>query len=325
MYPQKLQIGDTVRIIAPASSLGIISKENRKVSNRRFQELGLKVELGKHVEEIDEFSSSSIQSRVDDLHAAFQDPDVKAVFAVVGGFNTNQLLDYIDWNLIKTNPKIFCGFSDITALNNAIYTKTGLANYSGPAYASLGKPRNIEYSIEYLKKCLFSNELYEVQPSKKWDDYKWWLGDGEYKDFKNEGWQIIQEGEATGTIIGANLCTLNLLQGTQYFPPLDDAILFLEDDYESSAFNFDRDLQSLIHLPDFHKVKGIVIGRFELASKVTDSLLDQIIKTKKELQGLPVISGVDFGHTSPMTTFPIGGEVEINAISANPSIVITKH
>jgi len=108
-------------------------------------------------------------------------------------------------------------------------------------------------------------------------------------------------------------------------PPLDDTILFIEDDYESSAVNFDRDLQSLIHLPDFDKVKGIVIGRFEVASKVTNSLLDQIIKSKKELAKIPVIAGVDFGHTSPMITFPMGGEVEIIAKHNRASITITKH
>jgi muramoyltetrapeptide carboxypeptidase LdcA involved in peptidoglycan recycling len=325
IYPSKLEKGDKVKVIAPSRSLGIISEETRRIAEQRFEEIGLRLEFSRNVIEMDDFGSSSIESRIEDLHDAFRDPEVKAVTSVIGGFNSNQLLRYIDWNILKENPKIFCGYSDITALNNAIYAKTGLVNYSGPAYSTFGKMRDSEYTIEYYKKCLFSEQPIEIEPSQKWDDRKWWLDQTDEKFFPNAGWQVIQEGESSGTIIGANLCTLNLLQGTEYMPPLDDSILFIEDDYESNAVTFDRDLQSLIHHPDFHKVKGIVIGRFQVASKVTDSLLEQIIKTKKELKDLPVIAGVDFGHTDPKITFPVGGEVTVKATINQPAITIKKH
>jgi muramoyltetrapeptide carboxypeptidase len=110
IFSPKLKAGDTVQIIAPACSLGIISQENREIASRRFEEMGLKIIFGKHVEEMDEFRSASIESRIEDLHDAFRDPEVKAVFAVIGGFNSNQLLKYINWDLIKNNPKIFCGY-----------------------------------------------------------------------------------------------------------------------------------------------------------------------------------------------------------------------
>jgi len=325
IYPKKLQKGDTLRVIAPARSLGILSKETCDIANQRFEEMGLKLEFGKHVEEMDDFKSSSIASRVEDFHAAFKDPKVKAVISVIGGFNSNHLLKYIDWDLVKNNPKIFCGYSDITSLNNAIYAKTGLVNYSGPAFSTFGKMRDSKYSIDYFKKFFFSDDPIDIKPSDRWDDRKWWIDQNEAEYFENEGWQIIREGEASGTIIGGNLCTLNLLQGTEYFPTLDDSILFIEDDYESNAVTFDRDLQSLIHQKGFEKVKGIVIGRFQVASEVTNSLLEQIIKTKKELDGLPVIAGVDFGHTDPKITFPVGGEVKIVVKDNESSIVVLKH
>src|SRR5680860_43589 len=126
IFPQKLKKGDKVRVIAPSRSMAIISQETRDIAKNRFEELGLELSFGKHIEEIDDFVSSSIESRIEDLHDAFCDSRVKAIFTVIGGFNCNQLLQYIDWDLIKNNPKIFCGFSDITALNNAIYAKTGL-------------------------------------------------------------------------------------------------------------------------------------------------------------------------------------------------------
>lgn len=325
IYPQKLKKGDLVRIIAPARSLAIINKETRKIANERFAELGLKLSFGRHVEECDDFASSSIESRIEDFHAAFADKNVKAVFSVIGGFNSNQLLKYLNWDLIKKNPKIFCGFSDITALNNAIFAKTGLVNYSGPAYSTLGKMLDSEYTIDYLKKCLFEEAPIDIRPSKKWDDRKWWENPKDRKYFRNKGWQVINTGQAKGTILGANLCTLNLLQGTEYFPDLTDSILFIEDDYESLPPNFDRDLVSLIEQKNFDKVRGMVIGRFQKASEMTESLMEQIIKSKRELKNIPVIAGVDFGHSDPKITFPIGGEAEISVSKSGSKIIITRH
>jgi muramoyltetrapeptide carboxypeptidase LdcA involved in peptidoglycan recycling len=325
IFPSKLRIGDTVQVIAPASSLGIISQENREIANRRLEEMGLKVIFGRHVEEKDDFNSSSIESRIEDLYDAFCNPKVKAVFAVIGGFNCNQLLKYIDWELVKNNPKILCGYSDITALSNAIFAKTGLIGYSGPAYATFGEKLGFDYTLDYFKKCLLSEEPFEIVPSKEWSDDKWYLDQDKRNFLKNEGPLIINEGEAEGTLLGANLCTLNLLQGTEYFPNLKNSVLFIEDDYESNAVTFDRNLQSLLHLPEFEKVRGIVFGRFQKASEITNETLIKIIKTKKELDKIPVIANVDFGHTQSMMTFPIGGEARIMAKEGKTKIEITRH
>ncbi len=135
----------------------------------------------------------------------------------------------------------------------------------------------------------------------------------------------MQKGEAKGTIIGGNLSVLSLLQGSEYFPDLSDSILFIEDDYESHAAMFSARLQSLIHLPSFPGVRGIVIGRFQEKSGMTDEKLAFIIQTKKELAHLPIIAGVDFGHTLPMITFPIGGRARISVDGDNSRIEITEH
>jgi muramoyltetrapeptide carboxypeptidase LdcA involved in peptidoglycan recycling len=136
---------------------------------------------------------------------------------------------------------------------------------------------------------------------------------------------VINEGSASGTIIGGNLCTLNLLQGTEYFPDLKDSVLFIEDDYESLPHTFDRDLQSLIHVPGFEGVKGIVIGRFQKKSEMTNEKLIKIIKTKKELAKLPVLAGVDFGHTDPKITFPVGGAVNMQVKQGSCRLEILEH
>ena len=315
IYPQKLKSGNEVRVIAPSRSLSIIGKEIQETANKRFKELGLKLSFGKHVNEIDEFNSSSIQSRAEDLHEAFSDKNVKAVITVIGGFNSNQLLKYIDWELVKNNPKIFLGYSDITAL----------VTYSGPHYSTFGQKLFFDYTLEYFKKCLMSDDQFEIVASENWSDDQWYLDQNKRELIKNSGHLIINEGEASGTILGANLCTFNLLQATEYFPDLTDSILFLEDDYESAPHTFDRDLQSLIYLPNFNKVKGLVIGRFQKKSKMTDDLLIKIIKTKKELNNIPVVVNVDFGHTDPKITFPIGGKVKIISKKNLSSIKIVKH
>jgi muramoyltetrapeptide carboxypeptidase LdcA involved in peptidoglycan recycling len=325
IYPTKLKAGDEVKVIAPSRSLAIISEETRKIANNRFSDLGLKLSFGKHLEERDEFVSSTIKSRVEDLHDAFRDKNVKAIITVIGGFNSNQLLKYLDWDLIKNNPKIFCGFSDITALNNAIFAKTGLVSYSGPHYSTFGQELYFDYTLEYFKKCLMSEDPFEILPSEQWSDDAWYKNQKERNLIKNDGFLVINEGSASGTIVGANLCTFNLLQGTEYFPDLENSILFIEDDEESLPHIFDRDLQSLIHLPSFSSVRGIVIGRFQMASKMTNELLIKIIKTKKELNNLPVIANVDFGHTDPKITFPVGGEVNLVAKDGKAKIDLIKH
>jgi muramoyltetrapeptide carboxypeptidase len=324
-YPNKLTPGAHVRVIAPATSLGVISAEQRATATQRFQEMGLSVSFSKHAEALDMMGSSALEGRIDDLHAAFADLSVDAVLTVLGGYNSHQLLSYLDYELIRSNPKIFCGFSDITALSNALYAKTGLVTYSGPHYSTFSMQKGIEYTIEYFKKCLFSTQPYEVLPAPTWSDDAWYR-DQENRDFiPNEGTQILQEGEAEGTLIGGNASTFVLLNGTPYLPPLAGSILMLEDDFEASPHAFQRYLQAVIHQPGFEGVRGLVIGRFQKASQMTEELLRYIISTKRELRGIPVIAQANFGHTTPQFTFPIGGQATLSAIDGVVRFTITQH
>jgi muramoyltetrapeptide carboxypeptidase LdcA involved in peptidoglycan recycling len=325
IYPRKLMPGDEVRVIAPSRSLAIIKNDAREIAEKNFSSIGLKLSFGKHVDEVDEFNSSSIKSRIEDFHEAFADKNVKAILTTIGGYNCNQLLDYIDWPLVKENPKIFCGYSDITILHNAIFSKTGLVTYYGPHYSTFGQLHFSNYTIEYFKKCLFSNDPYEILPSKEWTDDKWYENQTDRKLIKNSGILIINEGIASGTVFTANLCTLNLLQGTGYFPDLRNSILFVEDTGESSAPIFDRDLQSLVQTPDFKKVKGLLIGRFQKQSMITDQILLKIIRNKRELEKIPILANIDFGHTDPKATIPVGGKMTFFAENGSSRLEILKH
>ncbi|WP_310833336.1 S66 family peptidase [Paenibacillus pedocola] len=313
MKAAKLKAGDEIRIISPSNSLGIIAPEQIEASKGLLQGLGFTVSFAEHAYELDVFSSSSVSSRVEDIHEAFRDPKVKGILTTLGGHNCNQLLRELDYELIAANPKRLCGYSDITALGSAIYTRTGLITYSGPHFSTLAMRYGNEYTIRHFIQMMTEDVEILVQPSAQWSDDAWFL-DQENRTFEpNAGPVTIYPGSAEGIIIGGNLCTLNLLQGTEFMPSLKDAILFLEDDFESSPETFDRDLQSLIHQPGFEQVRGLVIGRFQRASRITPDLLSTIIRSKKELQQLPVIADVNFGHTSPLITFPIGGQAKLIA------------
>jgi len=269
-----------------------------------------------------------LKSRVTDIHQAFKDKKVKAILTVIGGFNSNELLPYLDYKLIKNNPKILCGYSDITALNNAITAKTGLVTYSGLHFSTWAMKKGFEYDFEYFNKCLVEDKKYLVESSEMWSDDPWYR-DQENRNFEmNEGYVVINKGEAEGTIFGGNLCTLNLLQGTEFMPSISNAILFIEDDdMTGSSFGveFNRNLQSLIHQPNFKKVKGIVIGRFQKKAEMTIEKLKFIIQTKEELKSIPIIANADFGHSNPFITFPIGGTAKISVLKNRAKIEILKH
>ena len=325
IIPSKIRKGDVVRVISPARSLTMINEESRKIAKERFNILGLKLTFSKHAEEKDRFWSSSIKSRLNDIHDAFQDPAVTLVITTIGGFNSNQLLSYLDYKLIKENPKILCGYSDITALANAIYAKTGLVTYSGPHYSSFGEKLYFDYTIEYFKKCLFYKEPFEILPSQYWSNDRWYTDQNDRKLIPNEGFKLINEGEAEGVIVGGNQRTLHYLVGTEFFPSLEKSILFIEEDSLEDIYHFDSHLTALSRLPDFNNVKGIVIGRFELKSKVKLDDLILVIKNNKRLDKIPVIYGFDFGHTDPKITFPIGGTVRLVARKEKIKLEIIKH
>ena len=326
MIPNKLKAGDEVRVIAPSRSMVILGEDCKKIATERLESLGLKVTFGKHVMESDsDYMCASIESRVEDLNEAFRDKNVKAILTVIGGFNSNQILDYIDYDAIKENPKIFCGFSDISALSNAIHAKTGLVTYSGPHYSSFGMLKGFDYEFEYFKKMFMEDEEIEITSSKEWSDDAWFM-DQENREFiPNEGMFIINEGVTEGEIVGGNLCTLNLLQGTEYMPDISNKVLFIEDDDMAGKIylmEFDRNLQSLMHMPEFKTVRGIVLGRSQKATAMNKEKWMKLIKNKKELANIPVIAGADFGHSTPIFTFPIGGYAKLSAKDGDIKLTI---
>jgi muramoyltetrapeptide carboxypeptidase LdcA involved in peptidoglycan recycling len=328
IIPEKLKRGDEVRVVSPAQTTAIVSDENIDLAKEKLEKLGLKVTFSKNCRETDVLMSSSIKFRVDDLHEAFADKNVKAILTSIGGFNSNQLLKHLDYELIKNNPKILCGYSDITVLSNAITAKTGLVTYLGPHFSTWAMKQESKYNEEYFKKCLMSEGEFILEPSKTWSDDLWFL-DQEKRDIKeNDGMKVLKEGIAKGKIVGGNLGSVTLLSGTEFMPDLTDTILFIEDEGSLGsgfAVDFDRNLQALLMQKGFEKIKGLVIGMFPKNSEMTVEKIEHIINTKEELKDMPIIYNANFGHNNPIFTVPLGGTARMSVVGDKIELNILEH
>lgn len=317
IIPGKLKKGDEIRVIAPSRSMSMLSDDTIFIAKQRLESLGFHVTFGNNVlHQINkEYGCASVDERMEDLHAAFADPNVNGILTVIGGYNVNQLLDYIDYDLIRNNPKIICGFSDITALLNAIYAKTGLITYYGPHFSSFGMKQGFDYTLAYFKRMLMDNDEVTVADSDCWSDDSWFINQENREFITNEGRLVLHPGFVEGRIIGGNLCTLNLLLGSEYMPDINDSILFLEDDDLSKAEflrEFDRNLQALLHYAKGKQIKGIVLGRAQIKSCMSLEKWQMMLKLKPELKHIPIMINMNFGHTTPIFTFPIGGRARMD-------------
>lgn len=326
VFPPKLRRGSHVRVVAPARSRAMVTagNDNAVVAERYLADLGLGISYGEHVDERDRYDSSSIASRVADLHAGYADPSVDALLTVIGGFNSNELLPHLDFDLIGDNPKILCGYSDITALQNAITAQTGVVTYSGPHWSTFGMRDLGGRTREWFRQTLMSDDAVVVEPGTWFTDDLWFLDQANRAQLPTDGWWVLHPGEVEGRIVGGNLGTLNLLQGTSYMPSIADTVLFVEDDELSNPVEFRRDIQSLMQQPGAETVRALVIGRFQRASEVSREDLRALLADIPGLSGKPVLANVDFGHTNPVMTFPVGGAVHVVA-TENPRLTLTQH
>ena len=301
-------------MVAPARSRTLVLEHDETaLIERRFSDLGLRLSYGDHVDERDSFDSSPIASRVADLHTAFADPAVRGIVTVIGGFNSNELLPHLDWELIGRNPKVFCGYSDITALQNAILARSGLITYTGPHWSTFGMRDHLEQTLSWFRQALLTDDAYDVTPASYWTDDAWFLDQDHRVVEPSTGWWPLAPGTAAGQLVGGNLCTFNLLQGGPYRPSLAGAVVLVEDDGLTNPVEFARDLTSLLQLPDAAELSALLIGRFQRVSGIDRHVLRQIIERQPVLDGVPVLANIDVGHTNPLATLPIGGQVEVHS------------
>lgn len=293
LKPQPLQNGDLVGVISPASPM---PPENLTKGIHYLQSLGYSVLKGDHVMDSYGFLAGNDNDRLNDLHAMFSNPDVKAIFSSRGGYGTPRLLYELDFELIRKNPKIIMGYSDLTAIQLAIWSQTGLITFSGPMVAVEMKEVD-PFTERNMWSVLTSTDL-----------------DGVFPIDPNNPLEIIVPGKASGRLLGGCLSVLVSLLGTPFQPDFNEAILILEEVGEE-PFRVDRYFSHLKLAGILDQVNGVILGKFidclpeEGKPNFT---ITEVINDYFGNLDIPVVSGFLYGHLPRKLTLPIGAKVEMD-------------
>ncbi len=307
--PKRLKAGDTVGVIAPASGL---SKESFDKAMQNLESYGLKTKIGKSARGLKGFLAATDKERLDDLHWAFADKEIAGVWCLRGGYGAARLLPMIDYDLIRKNPKILIGYSDITSLHLAISNNTGLVTFHGPVASSAPS----DYTKNHVLNMLMNPSApYKIELSE--------FNKAQASNlFKTE---IITSGKARGKLIGGNLSLLTALAGTPYaLRDLKGKILFMEDVGEQ-PYRIDRMLTQLRQSVDLAQLSAIALGIFEDCNPKTEGTqsLMEVLKDRLGDLKIPVIYGLSFGHIRDQFTLPVGIEAELDTASATMTFLET--
>lgn len=302
IIPKSLKPGDTIGIVSPASA--IFETEPYQIARETFEAMGLKVKFGNFTSSRYGHLAGNDEERAGELNQMFRDKDIKAIIALRGGSGSARILDKLDYDAIKKNPKIFAGYSDITALHLAIFKKTGLVTFHSPVAVSTWN----SFSYEYFKKLLFEGEQINYQnPQSKGD---------ELTQTQNRI-RTITTGTAKGQLLGGNLSVMTGIMGSEYFPEdWKGKILYIEDVGEK-IYAVDRMMSQLYLGGVFEQISGFVFGKCTdcdpggsgYGSLTLEEVIDHYIKPL----GIPAFSGAMIGHIDDNVTIPNGIEAEIDA------------
>lgn len=292
MIGKRLKKGDTIGIIAPASCT---SAENIENAKKNLENMGFKIVLGESTKSSWYSFAGTDEMRARDINRFFGDSHIDAIMCMRGGYGCNRLVELVDFSIIKNNPKIFIGYSDITTLHMAIQKKAELITFHGPMAVSNFKG---EYNQDTYKS-------FEEVLMKEKDSF-------ELKNFSKE-LGVICEGKASGKIVGGNLATMIATLGTEYDLEYEGKILFIEEIGEKT-YKIDRMLNQLKKFKVFDKVSGIILGDFNncIPDSEKDMTILEVLKNYLAELGKPVIYNFETGHCEPMITLPLGAEISMD-------------
>lgn len=310
LRPRALRPGDTVGLITPSTFVD--DPDKLQLVARTVEYFGLKAKWGKNVRKQTGYLGGSVAERLDDLHAMFSDPEVHGILAIRGGYGSAQLLDGIDYQLIRRNPKMFVGFSDITALHLAIHKKTGLVTFHGPVMASEFTP----FTQEWYKKALFGTEpLGRVTNPPEANPLR-----------PQHHVRTVRPGKARGRLIGGNLTLISTTMGTPYEIDTRGCILFTED-VDEEPYRIDRMLTQLRLAGKLDEAAGIVFGecldcrpKDYKPSFNSTYTLGQVIDNILGQAKVPVLFGLTIGHTDDQLTLPEGVMATLDADAGSLTI-----
>ena len=292
MKPERLKKGDTIGIIAPSNPITERYKEYLNNSIKIFENMGFNIKLSHNIYKNTWGYSATPEEKASDINDMFADKEVKAIISAMGGDNSFNCLGLIDYENIKKNPKIICGYSDATNYLEAIYTKTGLITYHHLEMVDLGKKLNREFELKQFKKTLIDGTIGNID--------------------KNSQYKVLKKGCTEGIIVGGNVPSIVTLLNTEYFPDLNDKILFLEVYSKTTNFELtDRYIGLLKYHGVFDKIKGLWIGHYDADTENT-KIEDIFMRHLKEFD-FPIIKCDDFGHDCDKIVIPIGAKVKFDA------------
>lgn len=301
--PRALRAGDTVGLITPATYVS--DPENLARAERTLRFFGLRGRMGKNAGRRMGDYQRSIEERLDDLHAMFRDREVSAVFCIRGGYGSMHILDRIDYDLIRRNPKIFLGYSDITAMHLAIQKRSQLVTFHGPMMLAAFT----DYTVQHFRRALFEAKPLGVLTNP--------LDQNQLRP--NHPLRAVRAGRATGELTGGNLTLVCATLGTPYEIETKGKILFLED-VDEEPHRIDRMLTQLRLAGKLDEAAGVIFGECSncgpsayMPSSVTPysvgEILDNILGSLK----VPVLSGLTIGHTGDQLTLPLGVQATLDA------------
>jgi len=284
--------GDTVWLITPSTQ---ISPDELKLAIERIEALGLKVALPESILDQYGYFAGTAETRAKEINDGFGDPAIKAIIAVHGGSGASTILDKLDYELIKNNPKIIMGMSDITALLLAIHDKTGLVTFHGPNAGSNTWPK---FTVDYFNTLLFDGKTVTLRnPESSRDQLT-----------------TINGGIATGEIMGGNFTVISTLMGSDFFPKdWAGKILFLEDVGED-IYRIDRMFAQLDNAGILSQLAGFIFGICRNCNALPDGFeLNQVIERYIKPLGIPAVSGVMIGHIADKFVVPVGLPIRLDA------------
>lgn len=320
--PTALRPGDTVGIISPSWFGGAAFVPRAERGMAELRRLGFDIRVAPHAFNNHGEISDSAVHRVEDLHAMFLAPEVKAIVCTIGGNHACHLLPLIDWDLVRANPTIFMGFSDITVLNVAIWTMTGLTTFNGPSLLTdwAEFPEMPGFTRDAVMRAISTaNPIGDVSASSTWTDefLDWSTGEDLTRARTSRlatGWRWLRRGSATGPLIGGCLESLQHLRGTRYWPDLTGAIFLLEtSEGKPSPMDVDALLMDLENMGVFARISGIVLARPYGYGEAEKDRLFEVVIERTEAFGFPILADVDCGHTTPMLTLPLGCAAMLDA------------
>lgn len=323
--PEPLKAGDLVAILAPSWSMNVVGEDILKNIENYFWSFGVNVVYWKACRKDFFWSGWTPKERADDMMEAFKNPRIKAIIPIFWWFTANQVLPYLDFDYIQAHPKFLMWYSDITALDIAILSKTWITTLLWPGWTQLWHYFPDKYTLgSFEDMMMLGKKEISIWASKIWTQWARRLDSNHdtREKINNDWWLVVNAWEAFWISFWWNISTLALLLGSEYIKIPKNSILFLEECWDLTEGRIIRYLEQFNQVWLFTTAKAVIFGRFEKSSKLRFDYLSEVMKNYIG-DDIPLVLNTDFWHTEPMMTIPLWIKTTINTHEQKISFSMT--